>query len=119
MDIAETMNTYFANVGCNIQASIPDNAGNFNFLMEECDRSLWVYTVSIKEVEEIIKNLDNKSSSGLDELSNVFIKSCSSVLVPHLVQLINMSFKEGVFPAKLKDSKVIPIHKGGAKDQQP
>ncbi len=105
-----------ANVGCNIQASIPDNAGNFNSLIEECDKSLWVYPVSIKEVEELIKNLVDKSSSGLDELSNVFINSVASVLVPHLEQLITVSFKEGVFPAKLKDSKVIPIHKGGAKD---
>ncbi len=34
VDIAETMNTYFANVACNIQASIPDNAGNLDFLMK-------------------------------------------------------------------------------------
>ena len=37
----------------------------------------------------------------------------STVLAPHISQLVNLSFHQGIFSDNLKVVKVIPIHKGG------
>ena len=66
------------------------------------------------EILEIINQLDNKSSSGVDHLSNTLVKVIASTIT-HLTKLINMSFRQGVIPSELKTAKVIPTYKSGSK----
>jgi hypothetical protein len=68
-----------------------------------------------KEVNEIVKNFKNKLSSGYDEIPLKLIKSSIKPLLKPLVHLINSSFITGVFPAELKISKVVPVHKKGCR----
>ena len=63
-------------------------------------------------------NLDNKSSSRLDNLSIILIKISSDITAPFLCELINMSFREGVFPKIFAEAKVIPLHKEGDKTDE-
>ena len=62
-----------------------------------------------------IQNLENKSSSGDDYISNLIIKTASTIIAPYLTYLINKSMNQGVFPDKLKKAKVIPLFKEGSK----
>ena len=57
------------------------------------------------EVIEIINSLDNKTSSGEDEICNVLVKTTSQIVAPLLTYLINLSFKKGKFPGEFKKSK--------------
>ena len=41
------------------------------------------------------------------------LKLASDVLLPSLLQIINISLHTGVFPDVLKEARVFPIHKGG------
>ena len=43
------------------------------------------------------------------------IKSAATIICPSLLEMINASFKNGVFPDPLKLAKILPIHKGGSK----
>ena len=61
----------------------------------------------------VIKRLKNKFSYGLDGISNFLIKNCSEVLSKPLTLIINQTLTSGIFPEKLKSSKVIPIFKSG------
>ena len=61
----------------------------------------------------MIKRLKNKFSYGLDGISNFLIKNCSEVLSKPLTLIINQTLTSGIFPEKLKSSKVIPIFKSG------
>ena len=63
----------------------------------------------------IIENLKNKTSTGIDGLSNQLIKMAKNVLVKPLTIIINQMIVTGIFPDQLKISKVIPLYK--AKDQ--
>ena len=83
--------------------------------MDEVNHSMYLKPITSDEVREIIDNLDNKFSSGDDDISNVILKLSSNVTVPYLTQIINKSFEAGIFPDDLKKAKVIPLHKDGSK----
>ena len=110
-DIAEEFNTFFTNVGPKLKENIKDVPLP---KMDEVNHSMYLKPISVNEVREIIDNLDNKFSSGDDDISNVLVKLSSDVTIPYLTQIINKSF-EGIFPDDLKKAKVIPLHKEGSK----
>ena len=56
------------------------------------------------------------SSSGMDEFSLKLIKAAKTSVSPVLTHLINLSPDHGVFPQALKIARVVPLHKGGKKD---
>ena len=73
------------------------------------------YKINSSEIQKIIQGLDNKSSSGDYNLTNVLIKTSGSVTAVYLEHLINLSFSTGVFPDALSNAKVFPLHKEGSK----
>ena len=56
------------------------------------------YPTSDIEVQKTIDELDNRSSSGLDNISDVLVKISSEVTVPYLTYVINLSFFNGKLP---------------------
>ena len=58
---------------------------------------MFLYKTTDEEILGIMNELENKSSSGLDNLSNILIKISSDITAPFLCELINVSFREGVF----------------------
>ena len=67
--------------------------------------------ISVHEVGQYISNLDNKKSSGLDEISNYCLKIALPYIVEPLTFIFNQCFINNVFPAALKKAKVIPLYK--------
>ena len=76
--------------------------------------SLILHPTTQQEVEKLIRNLPNKSSSGHDKVSNNLI--CSSISYP-LAIIFNQSISQGIFPDIMKIAKVIPLHKGKETDR--
>ena len=62
-------------------------------------------------------SFDNKYSTGYDEIPMPVIKKTKQFLIKPLVHLINSSFVSGIFPDKLKVSKVRPLFKKGDKSK--
>ena len=76
---------------------------------------MYPYPTDTIEIHQIIENLESKSSSGIDEISNITVKAAGPVICEHLV-FLNKSLSEGIFPSSLKLAKVLPLHKNGSKD---
>ena len=66
-------------------------------------------------VASLIDRLKNKESSGIDKLSNKHIKATKNVTSKPLTQMIDQMLNPGIFPDKLKKSKVTPIFKANNK----
>ena len=66
---------------------------------------MYLFPATEQEILEVIQNLETKSSSGDDYISNLMIKTASTSIAPYLTWLINKSLNQGVFPDKLKKSK--------------
>ena len=65
------------------------------------------------EVKKCICEIRGTRSSGLDGLSLQLIRKIQLAIIEPLTVLINRSLDEGIFPTKLKESKLIPLFKGG------
>ncbi len=63
------------------------------------------------EVLKIISVLYKKYSSGLDLIPITLLKSCAFNLNEPLTTIMNCSLSTGIFPERLKQATVIPIHK--------
>lgn len=72
--------------------------------------------ISENEISDYLISIDDKSSTGPDGISPIFLKKCFLVLVNLLHYLFNLSLSLGVFPAFWKKSFITPIHKSGSKN---
>ena len=64
---------------------------------------------------DILKSMDPKKSKDMDGISLDLLKSIDTSVCKPLAHIFNLSLKTGVFPDKLKVSRVVPIFKAGDK----
>ena len=67
--------------------------------------------IAESKTRKLIEHLKNKTSTGIDGISNKLIKTAVNELVSLLTIVINQMLNTGVFPNQLKISKVIPKYK--------
>ena len=76
---------------------------------------MFLYRTTPSEINDIICQLDNKSTSGNDYISNQIVKASKNVTSPFLSFLVNLSFEKGIFPSVLRKAKVIRVHKDNSR----
>lgn len=69
--------------------------------------------VSSDTIANHIALLNESKSCGYDGISAKVIKCCVNELSPILTSVFNLMIRTGKYPDRLKQSTVIPIHKGG------
>lgn len=118
LDICERFNNYFLNVGTDL-AKLNKHL-NYNDFKQHLGPSLpnsfFCSDVTLIELKEIVCSLKPSKSCVGNLLSSSLLKECLDHFALPLLYLCNLSFNQGVFPTKLKLSKVIPIFKKGSKD---
>ena len=113
-EISNAFNDYF----CEIAKKLKDNSTHIvnsdtpQFRDKRVENSIFLSDCSTTEIEDIVKSLNNKSTS---DTAVVALKYVSTSISSTLSSIINTSFLQGVFPDELKLAKVIPIHKTGKK----
>lgn len=111
--IANTMNTYFCNIGIQLSNKI-------NVLQERIKyppinpSTIFIVPTNPAELANIILNLKLKSG-GVDEINTRTIKVLSDFIINPLVHIINLSIEKSTWPDVLKKAEIIPIHKAGNK----
>ena len=110
IDIANAFNTYFANIGSNLAASIPSLAVSYTkYLKSPTLQSFALYPTTSWEVEQEINNLCGNKSTGPFSIPTKLLRLLKSILSEPLSYLYNCSFNSGIVPNKFKIAKVIPI----------
>ena len=119
-EIANTFNNYFCNIASKLKVNHipgPDNPSPSptqfaKYLHNPSPNSIYLLDTEGSEVETVINNFKNKSTA---DTNITALKAANAVprFQEVLADLINISFKEGVFPKQLKLAKVVPIHKSG------
>ena len=123
-NIADALNDHFVNIAKTAEKS-QFNAENFISLQRFLDMKLQNSSFDIDfinppppppEVSILIEKLDTNKSSGLDKIGPNILKLCKDQVARPIATLINYSLSSGFFPDKLKEAGVVPLHKGGSKD---
>ena len=69
-----------------------------------------------EEIYKLIQNLKLKKACGYDLISNKILKTTSRSAVPFITRLFNICIDKGIFPDCFKIAQVIPLFKGGNKE---
>lgn len=85
--------------------NFPETFGLFNFK-----------EISFNNVRDIIGSLKNSNSRDVYGLNVTLLRTITDVVLIPLTKLINQCIGEGVFPDPLKIASVLPIYKGGDRD---
>ena len=103
----ETFNSYFVDIGPDLPASIPENKTSFqNYSLR---RSLPQYHQSYGlRTGKCICCLKTNKSLAYDDISADVVKRVSDEIFVILKHIFNISLVKGVFPNKLKITRVIP-----------
>lgn len=109
--IANAFNDFFVGIGNTILTNQPLNGAHSQYLITQHDCNLSFFAITESTVNDIIDNLKPKSSCGTDNISNKLLKLCKSIIAKPLTIIINQMLSTGIFPDKLKISKVIPLYK--------
>ena len=113
--MAEAFNTYFSNIANELKNNINLPTNSLHTLLPEnsTKNSIFLIPTTSSEVSDLIKSLNNSTTS---DLNITALKSVNFNVSEILSHTINASLQQGTFPAALKVAKVIPIHKTGKKD---
>ena len=113
LEIANKFNIYFSTIGHNLDQQIPDDHPDFKSYLDSNSYPALVFSpTDEKEIKEVIECLRSSTkSSGHDEIPTFLVKAVSNIISAPLSKIINISFKDGIFPSELKIAKVIPIYK--------
>lgn len=117
MDIANQLNIYLTSVAKTTLAQQPKSILNTTTSGITNYPCLVLHPTTLAEVKQVIQSMKSKTSSGIDELSPKTLKLCKEELAQPLVNIVNKSFSQGIFPSQLKIAKVLPKHKKGDKKQ--
>ena len=72
---------------------------------------------TVEEITKLIRELKLNKAPGSDGVSSYIIKRTVNIIAPILVTLFNMCMDSGIFPDALKTASIIPLYKGGAKNE--
>ena len=120
-DIANTFAKYFANIGStlarkskNPQKSVKD----YNARIEHNLNSMFMSPVTRTEIDNIIRELPNKTSSGYDNINNMLLKELREEILDPLKLIINQSLSTGTFPNSMKRSDTVPLLKSKSRSEK-
>ena len=116
-EIVSKFNEYFTNIGTSLAARIPTSSRSFSSYMNQTHIDSFALQLSNpSEVVRIISELKIKSSSGYDSIPLSIVRDSAEFIAEPICEIINSSFRTGIFPDDLKIGKVCPVFKSGEKD---
>ena len=113
-DTAAFINDYFTDIG-------PKLASKFNEKWKYFGKEIDEVFEDIKVIEgfvyDFVKEINICKSSGFSEISSVCLRDALLMLISQLSYIFKQAIKTGIFPDKWKVATIVPIFKGGNKEE--
>ena len=114
-DIADAFNKFFSEIPHTLANNLPSSSIDpISYLKINTCSSILFHPVQERECLNIISKLKTSKTS-IHYISTKIFKFNAKYFLPVLIDLINLSFSTGIFPAHLKQARIIPIFKKGNK----
>lgn len=110
-DIMNMFNNYLLNIR-SLNTSGDDHLKNINL---NAVNSFYIFPTDEEEVIKTIHSLKNTGSTGEDQISTKLLKYIAEVIAEPLTIVTNKIFLRGIYPSKLKEALIIPLHKKGSR----
>ena len=112
--IANEFAKHFSSVGERYANRIKESKVNYKDYLghiPSSNKNVFLDATTPIEIDNLIRNLPNKQSSGYDNINNLLLKDLSPVLLNPLSIIFNKSLQEGIFPDKMKLADTMPLYK--------
>ena len=117
-EIANEFGKYSASIGKNSAEKIPRAKNTIDHYWSKITSEsslIYLFPTNNVEIENIIKKMQPKMSSGHDEINNKLIKELATNILEPMRIIINKSLSNGEFPEVMKLADVSPLHKANCK----
>ena len=115
MDIANYFNSYFVNIGPELEKHIHSSHMDvLDSMGPKNNHSIYLYPTDIAEVVNIFQSLNN-TCGGWDELNKYILQAIIHIIALPLVHIINLCLLKGDFPMELKRGIIKPLYKADDK----
>ena len=114
-DSAKHLNEYFTNIGPNLARDF--NPNGWVPLDERREDEVQGRRINYDEVRKLCKEIKISKASGYENLSSKVLKDSFLVLTSQLVYLLNLSLGTSIFPDDWKIASIVPLHKGGSREE--
>jgi hypothetical protein len=65
----------------------------------------------VDTVNKLVNKMNIKKATGVDQISFKLLRAGAPVLNKHTTTLVNNTIKTSVFPTRLKEAQVVPLHR--------
>lgn len=117
---ANEMNKFFSDVAGSVG---PMGIGSGSKFMEYLKNvklsdpsSMFLHETTPEEILKVVSKMKNKSSCDVYGCSVSLLKRIIYTVVDPLCHLVNLCFKQGIFPRPLKLARIVPVFKRGDKN---
>ena len=112
------LNSFYCSIASKLSANI-SNKYDFHKYMSHVSvsNSFYFSPTNVEETKRTITKIKNKKSHGWDDLAVKIFEKLPDCVLSILAESVNLSFLSGRFPQCLKLATIIPIFKGGDKNQ--
>ena len=115
--IANHMHCHFVQKGPSLASKLPHSNRNILESMAPRNPHKMIFdNATASEVVEKGNDLNDKMSTGSDDIPAILIKWSLYIIAPILADIFNAFVSLGTYPDILKTAKVTPLHKKGDKD---
>ena len=112
--IANLLNKHFTTIGEKLAEKLKNNTTKHEtFMGPKLEKTFFLREISLDEVIDEINGIFEKKGMGFDNIPPKVIKCAPHLFAPILVELFNKCIKLGYYPENMKVARVVPIHKGG------
>ena len=116
--MADKFNIYFTSIAQSLSANIPSSNKSFlDYMKSSLQGSFVLNPTTPHEVISLSQSLKPTHSSGPDDIDPCVASSVVDLFSTSLALIINSSFTTGIVPSVIKQARVTPIFKNGAKTE--
>ena len=112
VEVAESFNNFFAEIGERLKGSIPSSSLDPLKLILNIDEEMELGATSELEIINIVRGLNNVGA-GVDNINSKLFKASYQTIIKHLLHLFNTCLETGIFPSCFKMAVIKPIFKSG------
>ena len=111
-EIANTFNSYFAEIGNNLANTVPStDTTPQQYLNNQTYDTFYLFPTSVSEIEAEISKINLKKATGPYSIPSNILRLLKTVISKPLETIFNASFATGVVPDKFKVARVLPVRR--------
>ena len=111
-NIAETLNSYFVNVGPSLSGDLPESEKSYvDYVQYSANTTFTFNDITENDTLKLLQGLKTSKAAGPDKRSARLVKDSAEVICQTLTLIFNRSLQQGIFPEDLKTAFVSTIFK--------